>query len=148
MNAPIALVQLDRGTKRCRDCAHSLKEGNLAKCGRSIKENYATGEVGHFSCETERESMCDGDCGPRAIHFAPSEDYLAARSVRRIQNLRAIEDAIGALNPDAYDAQQILDAVTASLKSRYEDHASDALECADDFRKALDEVQEPEIVAA
>lgn len=148
MNAPIAIAQLDRGVKRCADCAHLIKEAWSDRCGRSVKENYATGEVGHFSCEAERHSRLTGDCGQQAIHFTPSENYLAARSVRRMQNKRAIEDAITALNPDATDAQEILDAVTAAIKGRYEDNALAALEIAAEFRNALDEVEAPEAVPA
>lgn len=56
---------------------------------------------------------------------------------------RAIENAIMAFAPDADEAAEILDALTASLQRRYEDHADDALHAAKEFRLALGEVDEP-----
>lgn len=56
---------------------------------------------------------------------------------------RAIENAIMALAPDADEAAEILDALTASLKGRYEDLAEDALRQAGKFRTSLGEIKEP-----
>lgn len=146
MNAPLALAvaQLDRGVKRCRDCAHCVKDTDVSVmdyCGRTVRITPATGAEGHWLCTIERESTRDGACGERAVHFTASENYLAQRSVRRMQNQRAIEQAIGALSPSATEAQEILAAITESLRERYGDKALDALAVAEEFRGALEEVE-------
>lgn len=61
----------------------------------------------------------------------------------RFKRQQAIEEAIVEFFPDAEEAAELLDAITASLKVRYEDHAEDAIRLADKFRAALDEVEPP-----
>lgn len=58
----------------------------------------------------------------------------------RIARQKAIEDAIENFYPDASEAQEILDALTSRIKARYEDAGNDALEHANLFREALDEL--------
>lgn len=66
--------------------------------------------------------------------------------LNRFKRQQAIEDAIMAFAPDADEAQEILDALTESLRRRYEDNAEDALSVAREFREALAEVNTPETV--
>lgn len=61
----------------------------------------------------------------------------------RFKRQQAIEDAIMAFGPDADEAAEILDAITESLRRRYEDNAEDALRVAGEFREALGEIEEP-----
>lgn len=75
----------------------------------------------------------------------PAVQWLASTGplLARYKQLEDLENAITAFAPDADEAQQILDALTASLKRRYEDHAEDAIRIADEFRAALAEVEPP-----
>lgn len=73
----------------------------------------------------------------------PVGDWLLSCTpiLERQKKQRAIEEAITAFHADADEAAEILDALTASLKLRYEDHAEDAIRIADEFRAALAEVE-------
>lgn len=75
----------------------------------------------------------------------PTQEWLASTGPKldRFKLQQSIENAITALNPDADEAAEILDALTASLARRYEDHADDALHAAKEFRLSLGEVSEP-----
>lgn len=65
---------------------------------------------------------------------------LQPSAVRRLQDRIALEEAIKRLNPDALEAQDLLDALTASLEARYESAAVDVSRLAGDLRVALDEL--------
>jgi hypothetical protein len=53
---------------------------------------------------------------------------------------RAIEELIAAFCPEADEAAEIFDALTASLRVRYSDRADEALQQARFFRRALGEI--------
>ena len=63
----------------------------------------------------------------------------------RFTKQQAIEDAITKLHPDACEASEILDAITSSLKARYEERAVDVVEQAKALREALGELDHEEL---
>lgn len=133
-------IELLSGVKACKDCAH-YQQGDI--CGAAVFTDPVSGDTRPASCFGQRVSLVSGDCGQKAMKFLPTAAYEAARVVRRIQLARAIEDGISRLNPDGEEAQEILDALTESLKGRYEDNALDALAQAESFRGALEELEAP-----
>lgn len=139
--APITVF--NSTTKLCVDCAHF--EASSEQCLQSKPiVNPVTGATRRMYAESMR---IDG-CGPEAKHFTPTDKTKAQRSINRIHLQQAIEDSISQLHPDNVSAQEILDALTASLESRYEENAEDALNVAAEFRDALNELEEPEVGGA
>jgi hypothetical protein len=126
-------------TKACKDCAHHIPDGmtgTFAQCGAAPKVDDVTGRPGFYQCATQRQ----GSCGAQAIHFTPSADHQAKRSVRRLQLARAIEDGITQLRPDPVDAaDSIVAPLAAALKARYDERLPDVQELLADLIKALHE---------
>lgn len=94
---------------------------------------------------TEALAAAAGHALGTLLQPTPATEWLASvgPQLDRIKRQRAIEDAIVEFLPDAEEAQEILDALTASLRGRYEELAEDALHQAQKFRIALGEVSEP-----
>lgn len=78
-----------------------------------------------------------------SLKLGLAAEWLAATGplLARFKQQEALENAITEFAPDAEEAQELLDALTASLRRRYEDHAEDALTVAREFRAALAEVE-------
>lgn len=124
-------------TKRCADCAFA-RDGSLGlECERTAYVEPASGKVLYRTCSLERSLDAIG-CGERAIHFIPTPDAQAARSVRRLALGNAIEQAIPHLSPDPVAAAEcIVDPLAAALKARYGEQLPDVQELLEDLRKAL-----------
>lgn len=141
--APELLAALST-TKRCTDCGLRIEHGGFPSCERTAYVRPADGTVAYRACSLERSLDAIG-CGERAIHFIPTEQALAARSVRRLQLVQAIGKAIEHLTPDAQDAQEILGALEGAVKRRFGDDAGDVEEGFKHVSTALEELEEPEI---
>lgn len=125
-------------TKACADCAHFTPD---TRCARAPKVDEITGAASLWSCMAERTSYLS--CGTNAIHFLPSNAAEAARSVRKIQLSRAIEQSLDQLRPDLNQAVEILDALQAALEARFPgERLTDVVSAFKEYREALNEADE------
>lgn len=62
------------------------------------------------------------------------------RNLDRDDRRRILEDAISQLRPDGIEAEELLHAVIAGLKNRYEDLGQDAYQALDDACEAVVEL--------
>lgn len=135
--APEALAALST-TKRCTDCALRIDHQGMPSCERTAYVRPHDGAVTYRACSLERTLDTIG-CGEKAIHFIPTEQAQAARSVRRLQLLKAIESAIATASPDPSQASEIVTALGAALKTRYGDEQLiDVLIAVTDLEEALE----------
>lgn len=140
--APELLAALST-TKRCTDCAHLLVNGAEKLCGRTIAASLVTGEPRYTNASIERVFETSTGCGPKAIHFLPSDVFQANRSVRRTQLQQAIESAITDLSPTPNEADEIVAAVQASLQRRYsEERLTDVVSAYKEYSDALQEADQ------
>ena len=130
-------VILTSGIKACVDCAHFMPE--RSECGNAPRVDAVTGAPGFRDAFNERVWNCGNN---RPIHFIPTEQSQAARAVRRVHLLDAIEKAIVQAQPDADEASELLDSLNVALTARYGAAYEDGVEHdLKDLQKALGKVQ-------
>lgn len=133
-----APIEALTGTKACADCAHFMPDRH--ECGAHPSANFVTGLAGYMSVDAARIWKCGTE---QALHFTPSDKAQAARSVRRLQLAKAIEDGITRLRPDpAMAAESIVDALSVALKARYDERLPDVQDLLTQLASALREADD------